>query len=256
MAYKEGQWVRPWFLHGPDSTLHGVRHNARAKYANIDRISLGTVFLPQPEPLYKQTSVSLNLVTGGLLTNVAWPGAQVNANVTGVIPGGVALGIHGLWESPLPGQQVLVGYVDGSQGNPIIINKYPYNSMQRPDLEIMHFLPMTLKAIGPTDVVLGHHTGSFIALRGTLPLPAQIDIFSFTALTLTAVALMTLTCTSAMTITAASITMTSAAPLTIFAVPGVIINAGTRPVAAMGDLTTTLLGPSPIVATGVTCLVV
>ena len=294
--YREGKWNRKWFIGGNDSALHGIRHNRDMPLANIDRISLGNVFLPQPEPIYNQTSVSVDLVTGGLLTNVAWPGAQVNANASGTIPGGVALGIHGLWESPLSGQMVLIGYVDGSSGNPIVINKYPYNASQRPDLEAMHFLPMTVKGHGFSDVVLGHHTGSYIALRGTLPLPAEIDIFSMSAIVITAAAYMdvltTAQCTFttggkfevaalgvidlsavgqvsissgvALSIDGSVVSMTgsisvgitsSAAPLSLTGTPSVIINSGTRAVAAMGDLTPTLLGLSPITATGVACLV-
>lgn len=278
--YREGQWTRPWFTDGADSYLHGIRHNSSARYSNINKITLGSVFLPQPEPLYRQTAVSVELVTGGRLTNVAWPGAQVNANASGTIPGGIALGIHGLWESPLMGQMVAVAFVDGSAHNPIIVNKYPYNASQRPDLEVMHTLPLTVKGHGATDVVLGHHTGSYIALRGTLPLPAEIDIFSLSAIVITAAAYMDVLTTAQCTFTVggnfevtavAQISLTSgvsasmssnsmsitslSAPVQISGVPGVTINSGTRAVAAMGDLTMTSLGPMPITATGVACVV-
>lgn len=270
MPNREGQWVRPWFQEGGDSYLHGIRHNTNTILENIDRVSLGSVLVPQPEPLYKQHAVTVQLVKGGKITNVAWPGAQVNMGPTGTVPGGIAHGLHGLWESPLAGQQVLLGFVDGSASDPIVINKYPYNALQRPDLEIMHSLPLTLMAHGPTDVVLGHHTGSFIALRGTLPLPAQIDIASLSAISITAVAFVeiisTLQCSitssqfsvtaaTAASITGATISMTSLGSIIMTAVPSVIVNGGIRPVAAQGDLTPTLLGPQPIVATGLAVLV-
>lgn len=279
--YNEGQWIRPWFVDGADSQLHGIRHNSSSRFANIDRMSLGSVFLTQPEPLFRQTTVSVDLVRGGKLTSVAWPGAQVNASATGVIPGGVVLGIHGVWESPLPGQMVLVGYVDGSNGNPIVINKYPYNALQRPDLEITHTLPMTQQFHGPTDIVMGHHTGSYIALRGLLPVPGAIDISAMTIMTISALATLDISAVGAATLSSTGSVTVSAdgtatlssllsttvegkvslalksilGPVTIDGLPGVTINTGTRPVAAMGDLTPTLLGPSPIVATGVACLV-
>lgn len=256
MPHNEGQWYRNWFKNGPDSQLQGIRHKTNAPFSNIDRISLGSIFLTQPEPVYKQHTVVVDLVTGGKQTNVAWPGAQVNANATGLIPGGTALGIHGLWESPLPGQMVLVGYVDGSSGNPIVINKYPYNALNRPELEAMHLTPLTQLSHGPTDIILGHHTGSFIALRGTLPLPAQIDILSLSAMTMTIGLNLDIAVTATVNINSgAAMSFISGAAVSITASPGVIINSGTRPVAANGDLTPTLMGPSPITATGTACLV-
>lgn len=269
--YREGKWNRKWFREGNDSYLHGIRHNSSSKLETIDRISLATVFVPQPEPIYRQHTVTVKMVKGGKITNVAWPGAQVNMGPGGIIPGGVALGIHGLWESPLAGQQVLLGWVEGSSSDPIVINKYPYNALQRPDLEAMHSLPLTLQAHGPTDVVLGHYLGSFIALRGTLPLPAQIDIVSLSGMTVTVAAFFTVAtiaqcsftvgglfsvvATGNITMSGATMVLTSAGAVTITAVPSVIINTGTRAVAAMGDLTPTLLGPSPITATGTALLV-
>lgn len=207
--YLEGQWVRPWFWEGNDSTLHGIRHNFRAPYQNIKFLSLGMVLYPQPEPVFKQHTVMVEMVTGGRINNVAWPGAQVNANATGTLPGGVAAGIHGLWESPLSGQMVLVGFVDGSHGNPIVINKYPYNASQRPDLDVMHTLPLTGLGHGPRDVILGHHTGSFVALRGTLPLPGQVDIEAVTTVAINAKVSITMKALASMSANALSITLES-----------------------------------------------
>lgn len=267
----EGQWSKNMYSVGADSALFGNRDNNNRQFTNVSDLKLGTVFIPQPEPVYKESSVSVNLVTGGTLTNVAWPGPQVDMNPTGIIPGGVALGIHGLWEAPLFGQQVLIGFVEGSSQNPVVLQKYPYNASARPDLEILHFLPLTFKLIGPTDVVLGQHIGSFIALRGTLPVPGEIDIFAFTILTLTCLAAgfitvggaltetvggakntvaggaVSITAGAAVTITAgAALSLASGGPISMIGIPGVNINAGVFPAAAIGDLVATIFGPSPV----------
>ncbi len=271
MAYKEGQWHKDMFSEGADSALFNKEQDTNSRFQNLKDLKLGTVFVPQPEPVYKQSMVSVSLVSGGILTSVAWPGPQVDMNVTGLVSGGVAIGIHGLWESPLNGQQCLVGFVEGSSQNPIVIQKYPYVASQRIDIEALHILPMTLKLIGPTDVVLGHHLGSFIALRGTLPVPGEIDIFALTVFTITTLgaafitvggalteniggaksvtvgAALAITAGAAVSITAGAImTLTSAGILSMVGIPGVNINAGVFPAAAVGDLVATLLGPSPV----------
>jgi hypothetical protein len=279
MAYNEGQWLKVPV--GADSSLYNKGDSTNAEYLNIKDLKLGTVLIPQPEPVYKESSASVNLVTGGILTNVAWPGPQVDMNPTGIIPGGVAIGIHGLWEAPLSGQQVLVGFVEGSSQNPIIIQKYSYNASTRLDLEPLHILPLTLKLIGPTDVILGQHVGSFIALRGTLPLPGEIDIFALTVFTVTTLGAAFITIGGALTeniggaktttvggaavITAgAAITITAGATMSLSAgaamsilsggvvsiigIPGVNINTGIFPVACVGiDIIPTLLGPQVII---------
>lgn len=291
----EGQWEKRQNSVGVDSALFGNRNNNNRLSSNIVDLKLGTVLIPQPEPVFKETSISVSLNTGGTLTNVAWPGPQVDMNPTGIIPGGLALGIHGFWEAPLSGQQVLVGFVEGSSQNPVVLQKYPYNASHRPDLEFLHFLPMAFKLIGPTDVVMGQHVGSRIILRGTFPIPGQIDIFAISAYTLTTLGIGTVTIGGAMietvggaktlniggaynaavggamlenvggaktvtvggavSITAgAAVSINAGAVVSIAAgglvslvgIPGVNINAGIFPAAAVGDLVTTLLGPSPV----------
>lgn len=230
-ASAEGQWYRRWYTRGPDSALHGVFHNSNTKFHNITTLSLGSVALVQPEPAYRQHTVTVEMVTNGIFSNVAWPGAQVNANESGTIPGGATIGIHGLWESPLVGQQVLIGFVDGSHGNPVVVQKYPYNALARPDLEALHVLPLTAKSHGPTDVVLGHHTGSYIALRGTVPLPAEIDIFSYSVITITASAFMNINVTSTLSISSNGAMTIKGSTITIpTSVSTVTIGAGTEAV--------------------------
>ncbi len=272
MAHKEGQWQKTPYTVGIDSALFPKETNNNAKYQNVRDLKLGTVLVPQSEPVYRESTVSVSLASGGIIGNVAWPGPQVDMNPTGIVSGGVAIGIHGLWESPLNGQQVLLGFVEGSSQNPIVLEKYSYNATRRIDLEFNHILPLTTKLIGPTDIILGHHLGSFIAFRGTLPVPGEIDIFALTILTITTLGAAVVTVGGALTenitgaktvsvggafaVTAgAAVSLTAGAILsmvaggavTIVAVPGVNINAGIFPVACIGDLVATLLGPQLVV---------
>lgn len=199
--YNEGNWTRDYQKPWNDSQNKNVHKDENAPFlSRMTTIGIGTVLLPEIEGVNKQGSVMVDMVSGGVVTGVSWPGAQVNANASG-LPGGLSIGIHGLHESPLPGQQVAIGYIDGSWNNPVVLAKYPYNASQRIDLEAMHFLPMIQKSHGPTDVVLGHHTGSFIALRGTVPVPGEIDIVSPTVITISALAAITVTVGSAYTVT-------------------------------------------------------
>jgi hypothetical protein len=265
MAYREGQWEKRPYRVGTDSALFPRNRNNNNRYQNISDLKLGTVMVPQPEPVYKESSVSISLVSGGTLTNVAWPGPQVDMNPSGIIAGGVAVGIHGLWQAPLNGQQVLVGFVEGSSQNPIVLEKYSYNASPRVDLEFNHILPLSSKLIGPTDVVLGHHIGSFIAFRGTLPVPGEIDIFALTIFTLTTLGAVAVTVggvwteniTGAKTVTVGGavaivaggiMSLTSGGLVSVIGVPGMNINAGIFPAAAVGDLVATIFGLSPVVA--------
>lgn len=306
-----------------DSNLRNLQSNSHQSYNwRSLGIHIGAVLLPQPEPVFKQHRVTVSTLKGEIVTHVAWPGAQVNANPAG-LPGGVSIGIHGLWESPLPGQEVALGFIEGDVNNPIVLNKYPYNGTHRIDLEILHYLPLTKQLHGPTDVVLGHHTGSFVALRGTVPLPAQIEIRSPSSIlvntlgfysanvggfhstivggahtltvggastitagaavaisagagaTLTAGAAIAITAGAAVSVSAvgactinatgivsanaggaisltagAAVTITAAGIITLSTVGGVVVNLGSRPVAALGDLVPTSIGPMPIAATG------
>lgn len=181
---KEGQWNRNVYKQGVDSSLHGIHHNNNTLHINT--LMTGSVELARTEPLYRQNSVDVQLTKGGALSSVAWPGGQVNASSSGVTSP-VTEQIHGLWEAPLPGQQVLIGFVNGDNNDPIVLNKYPYNALQDPIYESAHNQPLTQKNHGSLDIVLGHFTGSFIAHRGTLPLPGHIDINSVTSMTVESV---------------------------------------------------------------------
>ena len=257
MANREGGWRKREFVNGKDSLFRTIQKSTRRPYEKgMYQISLGRVEKALAEPDFGQHLVNVALVRGDdILEAVAWPGAQINVNASGDL-GGTAVGLHGLFEAPLPGQQVVVGYLDGNGFAPVVLQKYPYNAHQRIDLEAMHTLPLTQLSHGPKDVLLGSFTGSFMALRGTDPMPGQIDIESVTDLTMSAFATIDILSLGAMKITSDT-TMDLAATgiMKLDASPAVVVNSGTFPVAKLGDKTLTLLGPSPIIATGTDLLV-
>lgn len=276
--YREGRWPDGYFKNGIDSYLVPISRSEKSRYNNaVVEMMVGEIEDVQVEPLFKQDTVKVQFIRNGKAGNVGWPGPNVELGKSGKISESPDY-IHGLYESPMPGQQVLIGFVEGNIHDPIVIQKYPYKMNIKEEMTGAHFLPMTSKNIGPTDIVLGHFTGSYIALRGTLPLPAQIDIFSESAITIDAAVTIDLSCAGKYTedvgdyesnsttnhkfssgqkfeVGAALIDLTSIGIVKINATPAVVINSGILPVAKLGDLTPTLLGGSPIAATGVDVLV-
>ena len=173
----KGQLSRSRFA-GRDSCLLPAQNNHnKSNETDICDLMVAEVVLPQAEPVYSNTLVTLEMCRGGYVTEVAWPGGNVAVTETGLAGAG-GKGVHGLFEAPMPGQQVLVGFIEGNIHNPIVINKYPYNPSQKPEQGTAYDLPLTGFQHGGRDVVLGHYLGSFIALRGELPIPAEIDIIS------------------------------------------------------------------------------
>lgn len=176
----EGQFIPTYNLELPDSNAYTSWHTATTDhYHHAIRLVQGHILAPQPEPIYQQTMVTVKLLNGGIINNVAYPGANMCASPAG-IPSPVVMGIHGLWEAPLPGQHVVIGFVEGDANNAVVLNKYPYNPTPNPVLAPAFMLPLTKQSIGISDVVLGHCSGSYVALRGTLPLPGSIEIEAVT----------------------------------------------------------------------------
>lgn len=169
---------------GPDPSVRNA-HADPDPNSFVTQIRMGTVLLPMPEPVFSANQVTVEMAHGGIFTNVGWPGPNVSVSPSG-IRSPVSIGFHGLFEGPLPGQTVAVGFVEGQRQNPIVIEKYPYANTHNPVLQSAHVLPMTTKVHGPLDVGIGSFTGSYIMIRGTLPIPSQIDIFGLTRVTVDA----------------------------------------------------------------------
>lgn len=178
----QGQWVRQDGARGADSSLHSPSDSQYGgMLAGVVEIKLGEIIAVQPEPAWKQHLVTVEYARGGKQMNVPVPGPNLAVDISGA-PSGIREQIHGLWAAPLPGQMVAVAYAEGDAQNPVVLNTYPYCPSPKPWYQSSFYLPMTKTGHGPTDVVLGHHTGSFLALRGTLPVPGAVDFYAATEL--------------------------------------------------------------------------
>lgn len=250
----EGAWRDRYWTRGQDSAAVPRTHDKNQKSAEAVRLLLAQVTDVQAEPEYKQHSVVVEFIRGGQLGFVGWPGPHVAVDQNGS-PSPSPAGIHGLFEAPLAGQQVLVGFVEGDTCSPVVVQKYGYNPSQDPAIETAYFLPMLSQAHGERDVVLGSFTGCYIALRGTFPLPGEIDISSPTTITMVAGANIDQQATNGYNVRGAQVLIEAQGTLDLKATPSVVVNSGSRPVAANGDMTLTSLGPMPITATGTAVLV-
>ena len=103
---------------GKDTHVRSLESNMfQSQSTGTLKVITGEVFIPQPEPIFSQTAVSVNLTKGGTLTGVAYPGAFIEP-ITG--------NLHGVYEGPIPGQMVNVGFIEGNSAAPFVLNRYPY----------------------------------------------------------------------------------------------------------------------------------
>jgi len=105
--------------------------------------------------------VTVKLARGGTIKNVAYPGAFIEP---------VSGNIHGLYEGPIPGQMVSVGFANGNLDSPYVTNRYPYQGAGNTFAEYQYINPLTRAGFHATDVILGHVTGSYLSFNsGILP---------------------------------------------------------------------------------------
>lgn len=134
----------------------------------------GEVMFPQPEPIFKQNMVTVKFSRGGMTSTVAYPGAFISP-LTGKM--------HGVYEGPIPGQMVMVGFENGNSAAPFVVNRYPYQGVADTASEFDYITPLTKARIDATDVVVGHFSGSFLSfntgiLSGKLPGSADLKVIS------------------------------------------------------------------------------
>jgi len=143
----------------------------------------GEVLFPQPEPFYKQNMVTVRLARGGQVTNVAYPGAFIEP-ITG--------NIHGVYEGPIPGQMVMVGFENGNQHSPFVVNRYPYQGAGNSLTELSYVNPLSAIGFHAFDVVIGHFLGSYLSFNtGILPstaFPGSVTLNAMTNLEIMAFA--------------------------------------------------------------------
>lgn len=136
---------------------------------------IGEIEMVQPEPIFKQNMVQVKIARGGRISSVAYPGAFIDP-ITG--------NLHGLYEGPYPGQMVTVGFENGNQASPMVINKYPYQGVANTLFELQYINPQTKKGFHNFDIVMGHFSGSYVCLNtGIAPntsLPGSITINAIT----------------------------------------------------------------------------
>lgn len=183
MRYLEGGFQYK-LQRGPDSMLRNPSENYRNPYLQgVIRIQLGRVLVPEIEPVYKEATAMIETEKGWIIPNCIWPGPSVETNASGTA-GGSAKSIHGLYVAPVPGQQVAIGFVGGNKDRPIVLNTYTHQFAGDPGIyQKMHNLPLTNLMHNGSDIVLGHYSGAYIALRA-LPLPGAIEIVTQTGLSI------------------------------------------------------------------------
>lgn len=186
MANFKGQIRRIHQQDGRDSSIRNIHSDLSRPYSHgVYRLSVATISKIEPEPLYNNTKVQVQLLQNGTkMSGVGIPNASVNTTKAG-LPGIVSSAIHGLYESPVMGQQVVVGYLDGNSLSPIVLAKYPYRTNEIEAYEEVHSLPMVKKGYNYSDVALGHYLGSYIALRTIIPIPGTIEVNSVSKIEMT-----------------------------------------------------------------------
>ena len=140
---------------------------------------VGEVLAPQPEPLFRQTTVSVKLARGGMIKSVPYPGAFIEP---------LSGNVHGLYEGPIPGQMVTIGFANGNSASPYVVNRYPYQGTGNSFTELDYVNPLSRAGFHSFDVIMGHFSGSLLSFNtGILPstkLPGSVTLKAMTDLEL------------------------------------------------------------------------
>jgi len=151
---------------GRDSHVRNFQGNAfKQQSSKTSQFLSGEIAFAEPEPIFKQNMVTVNLTRGGKITSVAYPGAFIDP-ITG--------NLHGTYEGPIPGQMVTVGFENGNNSDPVVINRYPYQGYGNTLTESAYINPLTRSFFDSTDVMIGHFSGSYLSfntgiLSGQIP---------------------------------------------------------------------------------------
>jgi hypothetical protein len=117
-------------------------------------MQIGEISMTEPEPLFAQNMVSVKLARGGKLTSVGYPGAFFEP---------MSGNLHGMYEGPIKGQMVVVGFENGNQGAPFVVNRYPYQGRGNTLESEAYSTPLTKANFDSSDVIFGHFSGSYLA---------------------------------------------------------------------------------------------
>lgn len=137
-------------------------------------VQIGEIMITEPEPLFRQNMVTVSMSRGGTISSVAYPGAFIDP-LTG--------NLHGTYEGPIPGQMVAVGFENGNQASPYVVNRYPYQGKGNTLLESKYINPLTTAGFDATDVIIGHFSGSYLSfntgiLSGNLPGSVTLNVMT------------------------------------------------------------------------------
>lgn len=160
---------------GHDTLVRDYQTNIFKKQSSqIFQMIVGEIEITEPEPLFVQNFVTVKMARGGKATTVAYPGAFVDP---------ITKNIHGIYEGPIPGQMVIVGFENGNAHAPFVINKYPYQGAGNSVTESSYFTPLTINNRDATDVILGHFSGSYLSFNTGIfsgELPGSVTLNSVT----------------------------------------------------------------------------
>jgi len=151
---------------GKDTHVRNFQGNMnKPQSSQTFQMIAGEVKFSQPEPLFRQTMITVQLGRGGDATSVAYPGAFIEPT---------SGNLHGTYEGPIPGQMVMVGFENGNAQSPFVVNRYPYQGVGNTLTESAYINPLTKALFDSTDVMMGHFSGSYLSfntgvLSGKLP---------------------------------------------------------------------------------------
>jgi hypothetical protein len=167
----------------------------------------GEILITQPEPLFRQTAVTVRTDNNEILTGVGYPNAFIDP-ITG--------NLHGTYEGPYPGQSVMVGFLNGNSHSPVVVNRYPYQGNKNTLLTPLYNSPMTRSMYDATDIIIGHFTGSVLSFNTGLlsgKLPGSVTMSATTAMELSATTDMAISALVTASVTATSTTINGDAEL-------------------------------------------
>lgn len=178
-------------------------------FRHVTELALARIVRPEPEPAYNNVTVRVEFEEGFEKGTVGWPGPNVCVGPSGQNDGS-SIGIHGFYDGPLPGQEVLVGFVGGQANAPIVVQKYPHRIDKRPQFDKLHLNPLTTQFHQSDDVLMGGYSGSFVAVRGKFPLPGEVHVSSVSSVLVEAPGGIQMSSVSSVLIEAPSVSLDSA----------------------------------------------
>ena len=150
---------------GKDTHVRGANSDAfTPESSRTFQMISGEILIPEPEPFFNQNMVTIRTTDEGRMTSVLYPGAFIEP---------VSGNLHGSYDGPYPGQMVMVGFRNGNMNDPFVVNKYPYQGTGNTLVEAGYKLPLTKALYNPSDVMIGHFSGSFLSFNTGVPIVAN-----------------------------------------------------------------------------------